>query len=79
MKTRLIVGTTEFQYRNGDLTDLLKVGCMRRRQLALMSRCVVATGAYIPDHFVSFYESHSKVKQFLISEKQGRIQVASGA
>jgi len=34
----------EYQYRNGDLTDLLKVGCMRRRQLALTARCLVATG-----------------------------------
>jgi len=37
----------EFQYRNGDLTDLMKVGCMHRRQLALMLHVLTATGMYV--------------------------------
>jgi len=33
------VGITEFRYGNRDLTDLLKVGRMRRRRLTLLSCC----------------------------------------
>ena len=32
-------GITEFRYGNRDLTDLLKVGCIRRRRLTLMPCC----------------------------------------
>jgi len=38
-------GITEFQYRNRDITELLKAGCVHRRWLVLMLCCWDAKGA----------------------------------
>jgi len=40
------IGTAKFQYRNRDLTDLLKAGRVCRRRLALMFCRFIATDAY---------------------------------